>query len=55
MLAWMAWTWQTAMFFGLIALDAGRADAAGDLPAAAAAHRASCGFRPRAAIGSSSR
>ena len=37
MLAWMAWTWQTAIFFGFIALALVILDAACNLSPAAAA------------------
>ena len=52
MLAWMAWTWQTALFFCLVAL----ALIVLTLLAIYGPKRcgsASCAFRPREAIGSS--
>ena len=50
MLAWMAWTWQSALFFGLVAL----ALIILTLLARKPRGSASCAFRPREATGSSS-
>ena len=55
LLAWMAWTWQTAIFFGFIALCLVVLTSLAVSTAGNAATRRSSAFRPRAATASSSR
>ena len=53
MLAWMAWTWQTALFFCLVGAGAHHSDACWRSIGRKRRASASCDFRQREAIGSS--